>query len=160
MTKTNYPNLTFETVFDVYNVGQNMKRESNYLEESPYPDMVRKTLLRIFANEQRQQPQPAVSMIKLADLNIQQETEFLYLETKNLLNARNLDEKDKAAIVKTATSQMEKLITLIERAHSLKDIRDFEVKVLRALKKVAPEVRDQFLEEIERLEKEDGKIIS
>lgn len=153
MTKNKYPELTFDTVFNVYSVGQNIKREPNYLNESPYPEMVRKTLKAIFS-EPASTTQNLVQ-ISTADLNIKQETEFLYLETKSLLNAKTLDEKDKAAIVKTATSQMEKLINLIEKAHNLKYMHDFEAKVLRILQKVAPEVREEFLEEIERLEKED-----
>lgn len=160
MAKTNtYPELTFDVLFDVYNVGQNMRRDPAYLEESPYPEIVKKTLKSIFSNESQQvvtQENSPITAINIADLNIKQETEYLYLETKQLLQSKILDEKDKAAIIKTATGQMEKLITLIEKANDLRQIREFEVKVLKALKKVVPEVREKFLDEIERLEKEDG----
>lgn len=153
MTANKYPDLTFESVFDVYNVGQNMKRDSNYLEDSPYPDMVRKTLKAIYKEPEKEKIIIKPTSVDVKDLNIKKETEYLYLETKSLLNSHVLDEKDKAAIIKTATGQMEKLITLIEKADNLRYIREFEARVLEALKKVAPEVRDEFLEEIERGEK-------
>ena len=153
MTTSKYPDLTFEGVFDVYNVGQNMKRDSNYLENSPYSDTIRKTLLSIFKPEPRAiAPRP---VIDTKDLDIKKETEYLYVETKSLLNSHVLDEKDKAAIIKTATGQMEKLITLIEKANNLKYIREFESRVLEALKKVAPEVREEFLKEIGRGENDE-----
>lgn len=153
MTVSKYPDLTFESVFDVYNVGQNMKRDSNYLEDSPYSDTIRKTLVSIFKPEGRNiTPRP---VIDTKDLDIKKETEYLYVETKSLLNSHVLDEKDKAAVIKTATGQMEKLITLIEKANNLKYIREFESRVLEALKKVAPEVREEFLEELGRGEKDE-----
>lgn len=155
MTVSKYPDLTFESVFDVYNVGQNMKRDSNYLEDSPYSDMIRKTLKAIYKEPEKDKNAVKATSIDIKDLNIKKETEFLYLETKNLLNSNVLDEKDKAAIIKTATGQMEKLITLIEKADNLRYIREFEARVLEALKKVAPEVREEFLEEIERGEKDE-----
>lgn len=156
MTKNKYPDLTFDNVFQVYSVGQNMKREPNYLEESPYPDMIKRTLKAIYPVDEAVEIVKPTTLIDIADLDIKTETEFLYLETKKLLNARSIDEKDRASIIKTATGQMEKLITLIERANNIKYMREFEAKVLNTLKKVLPEKREEFLEELTRLEEKDG----
>lgn len=155
MTKNRYPEMTFETLFDVYNVGQMMKKDPKYLEESPYPEMVKKTLKAIFFPAISTPTSTIPTRVNTANLDIKQETEYLYLETKNLLNSRTIDEKDRATIIKTATSQMEKLITLIEKANNLKQLREFETKVLKVLKDVLPEKREEFLEELSRTEGED-----
>jgi geranylgeranyl pyrophosphate synthase len=89
-------------------------------------------------------------------LDLKQETQYLYKETKALLHTNVLDEKDKAAIIKTATSQMEKIINLMERSEAIAHIREFEAKVLRALKKVLPEQSEDFIKELEQLKGEDN----
>lgn len=157
MTKNKYPELNFEIVFDIYNIGQAMKRDPAYIEESPYPEMVRKTLKRIFFPTDTGGIQPIrPEIINTADLDIKRETEYLYLETKQLLQSKTVDEKDRAAIIKTATSQMEKLITLIEKANDLRNRQEFETKVLKVLKKVLPEKKEEFLEELAHMEGKDG----
>lgn len=153
----NYPNLTFENVFDLYNVIQNMRRDPAYLEESPYSDSIRKALKNICIppGTRPEFVMPSDS-IQFDNLDIKTETEYLYAETKMLLKSKLIDEKDRAAIIKTATSQMDKLITLIEKAEDIRNVREFENRVLKAMKKMPQEVREEFIDEIERMEKEDG----
>lgn len=59
-----------------------------------------------------------------------------------------MDDKDKASIQRTATAQLEKLLNLAERATNLNQMREFEMKVLKILKKVLPEQRELFLREL------------
>ena len=153
MAQTNkYPDLTYESVYNIYSVCQALKRDSNYINESPYSETIKKSLLLIFQNSQTQAP---VQPISSSDLDIKVETEYLYRETKKILNSNILDEKDKAAVIKTATAQMEKLISLIERAENINQMREFEGKVLQVMKKVLPEKREEFIKEIARLEGQD-----
>lgn len=153
----NYPNLTFENVFDLYNVIQNMRRDPAYLEESPYSDSIRKALKNIcIPPGARPEFVMPSDNIQFDNLDIKTETEYLYAETKMLLKSKLIDEKDRASIIKTATSQMDKLITLIEKAEDIRNVREFENRVLRAMKKMPQEVREEFIDEIERMEKEDG----
>lgn len=157
MTKNNYPDLDFNTLFEVYNVIQQMRRDPAYLDDSPYSDSIRKALKNIFIPP-GERPEIVVQNepIVLQNLNIKEETEYLYAETKRLLQSKLIDEKDRASIIKTATSQMEKLITLIEKADDIRNVREFENRVLKVMKKMPQEVREEFLSEIERMEKEDG----
>lgn len=162
-TQNKYPDISFNNVFDIYNIGQNMRRDPGYLEDSPYSETIRKTIRLIFGQEEApinsspvSRPQPEA--INFADLDVSVETQYLFRETKAILNSNVLDDRDKATVIKTATSQMEKLINLIERAENINRVRDFESKVLRALKNVLPEKKDEFLQELARLEeKEDGR---
>ena len=150
MTQNKYPSITYESVFALYTIAQNMKQDSTYLENAPYSDTIKKSLSLIF-----QKPTPIstpMGEIRSEDLDLKQETQYLYRETKALLNTNVLDEKDKAALIKTATAQMEKILSLIERSENVVQIREFETKVLQALKKVLPEKREEFIKELDRLE--------
>ena len=163
-TQTKYPDITFDNVFAVYNIGQNIKRIPNYLEDSPYPEMVKKTIKLIYSQEEGQggNNKPKVEDVKIdfSELDVSAETQYLFRETKALLNSNVLDEKDKSTVIKTATSQIEKLINLIERSENINRVRDFETKVLKALKKVLPEKRDEFIKELQRLEERENTNVS
>lgn len=151
MTQQNkYPDISYEQVFALYTISQEMKKDHSYLENSPYSETIRKSLQLIFQKVERNNLY--TSEINSEDLDLKQETQYLYKETKALLHTNVLDEKDKAAIIKTATSQMEKIISLIERSEAISQIREFEGKVLRAIKKVLPEQREEFIKELNRLE--------
>lgn len=153
MTQQNkYPEITYEQVFALYTIDQNMKQDPNYLDNSPYSETIRKSLQLIF--KRVEQTRLYSTEIESKELDLKQETQSLYRETKALLQTNVLDEKDKAAIIKTATSQMEKIISLIERSESIVQIREFEAKVLRAIKKVLPEQREEFIKELARQEEE------
>ena len=153
MTQQNkYPEITYEQVFALYTIDQNMKQDPNYLDNSPYSETIRKSLQLIF--KRVEQTRLYSTEIESKELDLRQETQSLYRETKALLQTNVLDEKDKAAIIKTATSQMEKIINLIERSESIVQIREFEAKVLRAIKKVLPEQREEFIKELTRQEEE------
>lgn len=157
-TQNKYPELTFDNVFAVYNIGQNMRRIPNYLEDSPYPEMIKKTIKLIYAQQQEEQEKNnklraiEEAKINFSELDVSAETQYLFRETKALLNSNVLDDKDKATIIKTATSQIEKLVNLIERSENINRVRDFETKVLKVLKKVLPEKRNEFVKELQELE--------
>lgn len=151
LPSNNYPDINYESVFAIYTISQKMKQNKDYLDKSPYSETVKKSLSLMFANKETPQPAPA-PLIDTSDLDLKTETSYLYKEAKSLLKSNVLDEKDRAAVIKTMTSQMEKLISLIERAENINQIRDFETKVLRTLKKVLPEKREEFLAELAKLE--------
>lgn len=84
----------------------------------------------------------------MTNLDLKTEIINLYWQTKELLKSNEIDDKDKASIQRTATTQLEKLLTLAERATNLNQMREFESKVLKILKKVLPEQREMFLREL------------
>jgi hypothetical protein len=144
----NYPEITYEMVFKIYTICQNMKTDDTYLEKAPYAEPVKKALSLMFPADEPIDE----ALLDTSDLDIRKESELLYRQTKDLLSSNALDEKDKASVLKTSTTLLEKLLNILERSENISQMREFETKVLQVMKKVAPEVRDNFLEEIERLE--------
>lgn len=147
-----YPIITYDSVFAIYTISQKIKQNKHYLDEAPYSDAIKKSLNLMFAKTDTPVSTLSVPSFDTADLDLKTETSYLYKEAKSLLKSNVLDEKDRAAVIKTMTSQMEKLISLVERTENINQIRDFETKVLKALKNVLPEKREEFLTELARLE--------
>lgn len=149
-----YPEITYEMVFKVYSVGIEMRKNNNYLDDSPYSEPVKKSLNLIF-------PPLSVNLgnkdentdSNFMNLDLETEIKNLYFETKSLLNSNMLDDKDKASVQRTATTQLEKLLSMLEKSINIRHMREFETKVLKVLKKVAPETREHFLDELAKLEK-------
>ncbi len=140
-----YPEITYESVFNIYTIIQNNRKEKTYIEKSPYSEPVKKALLLL---SNMGEIKNTTEEVNASDLDIRKESEILYYQTKQLLNSRELDEKDKASVLKTATTLLEKLLNLLERSENIQHMRDFESRVLQIMKKVTPEQREQFLKEI------------
>lgn len=151
--QNNYPNITYEQVFNIYTVIQNIRRDKAYLEKSPYSEPVKKAISLLSFSETAKQ---ATGEIDTSSLDIRKESEILYKQTKLLLNSNELDEKDKASVLKTATTLLEKLLNLIERSENIQYMREFETRVLQIMKKVTPEQREQFIKELQLGENNDG----
>lgn len=140
-----YPEITYESVFNIYTIIQNNRKEKTYIEKSPYSEPVKKALLLL---SNMGEIKNTTEEVNASDLDIRKESEILYYQTKQLLNSRELDEKDKASVLKTATTLLEKLLNLLERSENIQHMRDFESRVLQIMKKVTPEQREQFLKEL------------
>ena len=147
MKQSNYPDISFQSCFDIHSIGVATKKNPSYIKDSPYSDPIKKILLSFF-----EKPEPKAANaevpLNLEELDLEREINLLYLSTKELLVADNLDSKEKIAVQKTATSQLEKLLDMATQAKNLKQMREFEEKVIRALKVVSPELRDDFLKEL------------
>lgn len=147
-----YPIITYESVFAIYTISQKIKQNKHYLEEAPYSEAIKKSLNLMFAKTDNPVSALSAPSFNTTELDLKTETSYLYNEAKSLLKSNVLDEKDRAAVIKTMTSQMEKLISLVERTENINQIRDFEAKVLKTLKNVLPEKREEFLVELAKLE--------
>ncbi len=141
-----YPEIDFQTCFKVHSIGIEMKKDSSYLENSPYSKPVQDILKSLFTKEKTSQG--SAPILDLEDLDLEKEVNLLYVSTKELLTTGNLDPKEKIAVQKTATSQLEKLLDMAAQAKNLKQMREFEERVIRALKTVEEHVRDEFLKEL------------
>jgi hypothetical protein len=156
-----YPDIDYATIFKIYTVGQNMRSITGYLNNSPYSEPIKKALGLIFnANATNSTTGSVIGELDTSELDIRKESEILYYQTKEILGSNTLDEKDKASVLKTATTLLEKLLNIIERSENISQMREFETKVLMAMKKVTPEIREQFLDEIDRLEHTDRETVN
>ena len=151
--QNNYPSITYEQVFNIYTVIQSIRRDKSYLEKSSYSEPIKKAI-NLLANTTNLKTNSGE--IDTSSLDIRKESELLYKQTKLLLNSNELDEKDKASVLKTATTLLEKLLNLIERSENIQYMREFETRVLQIMKKVTPEQREQFIKELQLGESNDG----
>ena len=148
-SNSKYPDISYEALFKIYSIGLEIRKDPNYVAESPYSEPIKKSLNLIFPPVSINTGNSSTEgMPNMMNLDLKTEITNLYWQTKELLNSHELDDKDKASIQKTATAQLEKLLNLAERATNLNQMREFESRVLRALKKVLPEQRELFLKEI------------
>lgn len=154
--QTKYVDISYESVFNIYTIIQNTRRDKSYIEKSPYSEPIRKALgLLMNLNETKEEGTPKENL-SAGDLDIRKESEILYYQTKTLLDSRELDDKDKASILKTATTLLEKLLNILERSENIQHMRDFETRVLQIMKKVTPEQREQFIKELQLGETNNG----
>ena len=151
-----YADITYESVFNIYTVIQNTRRDKTYIEKSPYSEPVKKALNLIVGSVESRQGSSTSGDVSASDLDIRKESEILYHQTKALLNSNELDDKDKASVLKTATSLLEKLLNILERSENIQHMRDFETRVLQIMKKVTPEQREQFIKELQAGETDNG----
>ena len=151
-----YADITYESVFNIYTVIQNTRRDKTYIEKSPYSEPVKKALNLIVGSVESRQVSSTSGDVSASDLDIRKESEILYHQTKALLNSNELDDKDKASVLKTATSLLEKLLNILERSENIQHMRDFETRVLQIMKKVTPEQREQFIKELQAGETDNG----
>lgn len=154
MAENNYPNIDYKTVFTIYTIGLEMRKNPRYIADSPYSDAIKKSLNLIFppVNINLGGTPKDESTPNMMNLDLETEIKNLYWETKKLLTSNEMDDRDKASIQKTAANQLEKLLTLAERATNLNQMKEFEVKVLKILKKVLPEKREEFVRELVEME--------
>jgi hypothetical protein len=145
-----YPDINYETVFKIYSIGLEIKKNPKYVAESPYSEPIKKSLNLIFppVSINTGESSSKADLPTMTNLDLKTEIINLYWQTKELLKSNEIDDKDKASIQRTATTQLEKLLTLAERATNLNQMREFESKVLKILKKVLPEQREMFLREL------------
>lgn len=151
-----YADITYESVFNIYTVIQNTRRDKSYIEKSPYSEPVKKALNLIVGSVESTKSSSSSGDVSASDLDIRKESEILYHQTKALLNSNELDDKDKASVLKTATSLLEKLLNILERSENIQHMRDFETRVLQIMKKVTPEQREQFIKELQAGETDNG----
>lgn len=154
--QTKYVDITYESVFNIYTAIQNIKRDKSYLDKSPYSEPVRKALGLLVGLNESKGSSDSKENLTAGDLDIRKESEILYYQTKTLLDSRELDDKDKASILKTATTLLEKLLNILERSENIQHMRDFETRVLQIMKKVTPEQREQFIKELQLGETDNG----
>lgn len=162
-----YPHLEFKEVYFVANVLQEMKKNPNFLDSAPYSDNVKQILQSMLppppppveekhsGSEKKVLSSRDVSKVNFDDIDLVFEIKYLYMQTKNLMTSENISDKDMMALSKTGAAQLEKLLELNERAVNDKYRKEFEDRVLRALRKALPEQREEFLKILSEEEKFD-----
>lgn len=151
-SQSKYPELTYSEAYKFYAIVQSIKKDPNYLKESPYSETVKNALKEVFQLASYGMPAgPATGSEKASEdipLDLEREIKELYLATKETLASTALDDKEKAAVQKTAANQLEKLLDMAERSRNIRWFREYENRVVKVLKKVLPAEREEFIREL------------
>lgn len=147
-----YPNLDPQTVKNIEVVRQLAQEHPSYFLESPYSaetEEVIRRLLKIKA------PTESIGGEEPEEAESGDRWEFLYRETqalfRDLKNAKvsSGETAEQMSYFRTATSLMEKMISLQERALGLKEISEFQRAVLDVMESVLdPSQRTEVMEKI------------
>lgn len=150
-----YPALDIQTIKNLDLVRQLASDHPSYWLESPYSGEVELMCKKWFAPSKRAE----VPFESEADLDIDMDSnarfEMLYRESailyKNLKAAGEgmTEISEKNAYYRTATSLLEKLIALQERALGIKQIHEFQTSVLDILENVlTPTQRNEVMDQL------------
>lgn len=111
--------------------------------ECPYSPRLKKALKAILAGE-------------TGDVNIAEESKALYRSIKTTLNnADKLETSEKVQIFRTATSLLEKLLVMQEKAVAVEQYSKFKLVVTNTLDRyLSPLQLAEFTEELQQMESE------
>jgi hypothetical protein len=137
-----FPQLDHKAMWDIARVIRHLKEDPNFLNQSPYPMDVRDWLVRQAAGGE-------TSDVKLEDLETEAQTLFLQLKKLSKDVEAGTEVKDKLSYIKAATSLLDKLILLKERAADVKQQAKFQNTVLTLLEEICtPDQRTQVMERL------------
>ncbi len=153
-----HPELDLPMLKNVELVRQLMSEHAAYFMESPYPGEAERLLKSWFDPRGIRNREAKVSAQKESEENpATLETnkwEYLYHETSTLYASlksakHSTDEEDKMAYFRTATSLMEKLISLQERALGLKQISEHNALMMNIMERVlSPTQRNEVMDQL------------
>lgn len=135
-----YPDLTYPEVYKLQTVAIKLKDNPEYIKNSPYKDHIKTALHAIF----QRSGNTKVSHDNLSDIDMEEETQYIYERTKELLNS-GLDKKEELQVLKNATDLLDKLLQAKERARNQRYVKDLENKIIKITKILPEETRNELL---------------
>lgn len=152
-----YANIPEELVTALTVIGRGLELDPNYLSkpECPYTEPLRAALRSIFVAGTKHTVSvvnvfEGVEDIEQYDI-IEKEIQELITKVKAFgLSSESLDPNDKIQYFKAYTGLMEKLISLKERNHNVKQMSEFQARVIDAIGAIDPDLREQFIANLSR----------
>lgn len=127
-----YPPLTDDSMWSLQIILENLASDPGYLgEECPYPEDLQ-DLLRNKGGRRASE-----LSTEIEDINLEEEAHMLFLELRD--SKENFDVQDNAermSYFRVATSLLEKLIGMRERANNVKRVSQFYSTVLGVMEEV------------------------
>lgn len=148
MAQKNYPDLTYPEVYKVQTIGINLKSDKDYIENSPYSQPIKDSLNHIFFRNPETSPalQESLTSADIENVNIEDETVKVYLQTRTLLDSGKLETTEKIRVLQTQTNLLEKQLSLQERAKNLRYVKDLENAILKVCKVLPEDNRLEILQ--------------
>lgn len=148
MAKDNYPDLTYPEVYKVQTIGIKLKTDRDYIKNSPYSEAIKDSLTAIFLRDSENSIdiEPSISAEDIKNINIEDETVKVYVQTRTLLDSGKLETTEKIRVLQTQTNLLEKQLSLQERAKNLRYVKDLENALLKVCKTLPEEGRLEILQ--------------
>ena len=148
MPQGSYPELTYPEVYKVPTVGIKLKSDTDYIKNSPYSDAIKDSLTSIFLRESENKSdfEPSVRPEDIKNINIEDETVKVYVQTRTLLDSGKLETTEKIRVLQTQTNLLEKQLSLQERAKNLRYVKDLENALIKICKKLPEDSRLEILQ--------------
>lgn len=148
MAQKNYPDLTYPEVYKVQTIGINLKSDKDYIENSPYSKPIKDSLNHIFFRNPETSPalRESLTSADIENVNIEDETVKVYLQTRTLLDSGKLETTEKIRVLQTQTNLLEKQLSLQERAKNLRYVKDLENAILKVCKVLPEDNRLEILQ--------------
>lgn len=142
-----YPELTYPEVYKVQTVGINLKDNPDYIKNSPYSNVIKDALTYIFVrNSEEINKLYRTNILNSKELNLEDETLNVYLQTKELLDSGQLETTEKIRVLQTQTNLLEKQLTLQERAKNLRYVQDLENALVKVCKTLDEDKRREIIQ--------------
>ena len=145
MNPTKYDPIDYPEVYKIHLVGLALKRDPAYIKNSPYSDLVKKTLTDIFTKTSNVDLSSGLASETLSELNLETETQFLYEKTKEMMQTTK-DLKDNISLIKNAHDLLSKLLETAEKAKNLRYIKDLEKVVIEVTNELTPEQKAKIIQ--------------
>jgi hypothetical protein len=143
-----YPPISDVTLVPIRTIDLLLKEHPDALSrpDCPYPAHIRTFLARILDRKLEKVAVVEVEM-DLEQLGI--EISALYQDIRETLKVEIADPKDKVAVIKTGTEQLNRLIGLREKVMNLREMSEFQRAVMEVLEQVVtPAQRSEFVERL------------
>lgn len=148
MAKDNYPDLTYPEVYKVQTIGIKLKTDKDFIKNSPYSDAIKDSLTAIFLRDSENSIdlEASVNPEDIKNVNIEDETVRVYMQTRTLLDSGKLETTEKIRVLQTQTNLLEKQLSLQERAKNLRYVKDLENALIKVCKSLPEEGRLEILQ--------------
>lgn len=153
---TFYPQIDEESLWALDVIRQHVEQDPDYLKNAPYPSKVVITLTKL-VKPRHERPVIEVTETRSKWDILEIETQDLYDKLKETSETLSIDDhSERMSYFRTATSLLDKLVGLQERAMGLKRVHQFQQSVLDIMEDVLdPGQRTEVMEKLKRSIEED-----
>ena len=125
-----------------------LKTDKDFIKNSPYSDAIKDSLTAIFLRDSENSIdlETSVNPEDIKNVNIEDETVRVYMQTRTLLDSGKLETTEKIRVLQTQTNLLEKQLSLQERAKNLRYVKDLENALIKVCKNLPEEGRLEILQ--------------
>lgn len=124
-----YPDLPVDVIMSLRALLNEYREKGvSFIDESPYPDIVKQTLKVLFGGSASGSGSEKGSGRKLDEIDYESETIALY-DSINEIDDLEIDPKERISLIKLKTSILQQLLDMMKESRRIKQINRFEETV-------------------------------